>query len=87
MTEVEINEYFDHLEQSLEGINPDNLLNFDETNMSDDPGQCIVIVRRNKKRALKIMVNSKSSTSVMFCVSASGRTEMIELDLYTPMCI
>lgn len=74
VTEVEINEYFDHLEQSLEGINPDNLLNFDETNMSDDPGQSIVIVRRNKKRALKIMDNSKSSTSVMFCVSASGRT-------------
>ena len=34
-----INIYFDNLEKSLEGIAPANIMNFDETNLSDDPGQ------------------------------------------------
>lgn len=70
----DLHEYFDNLQQSLDGIEPENLLNYDETNLTDDPGQTEVVVRRNKKRAYKIMDSSKSSTSVMFCVSASGTT-------------
>lgn len=34
-----INEYFDFLEKELEGIPPSNIYNYDETNLTDDPGQ------------------------------------------------
>ncbi|KAG5896931.1 hypothetical protein JTB14_030484 [Gonioctena quinquepunctata] len=41
-------------------------------NFYDYPGRSEVIVRRGSKRAKKIMDTSKSATSVMFAVSASG---------------
>lgn len=67
-----VNTYFDKLERSLVGVTPDAIVNYDETNFCDDPGKSKVVVRRGAKRAEKIMDTSKSSTSVMFSVSASG---------------
>ena len=34
-----VNEYFDNLESVLEGIPPHYIFNYDETNLSDDPGR------------------------------------------------
>ena len=34
-----IGEYFDNVEKELEGVSPHNILNFDETNVTDDPGK------------------------------------------------
>lgn len=73
ITAVEMNAYFDNLEECLHDIDPDNIINYDETNLTDDPGQVKVVVRRGVKRALRVMDNSKSSTSLMFAVSASGK--------------
>ncbi|KAG5890972.1 hypothetical protein JTB14_028650 [Gonioctena quinquepunctata] len=73
ITAVEINAYFDNLEECLTDVDPDNIINYDETNLTDDPGQVKVVVRRGVKRALRVMDNSKSSTSLMFAVTASGR--------------
>lgn len=33
-----INSYFHHLEKSLEDVSPENIINYDETNLSDNPG-------------------------------------------------
>ncbi|KAG5862158.1 hypothetical protein JTB14_000643 [Gonioctena quinquepunctata] len=63
-----INGYFDNLSKVLKDVH----VNYDETNFTDDPGRIKVIVRKQSKRAEKVMDTSKSSTSVMFSFSASG---------------
>lgn len=67
-----INKYFDNLSESLIGIPPEAVVNYDETNFTDDPGRKKVVVRRTSKRAEHIMDTSKAATSVMFSCSASG---------------
>lgn len=67
-----INKYFDELEKSLEGIQPDAIINYDETNMTDDPGKQKVIVRRGCKHAHRVLDSSKTSQSLMFAGTASG---------------
>lgn len=67
-----INAYFDNLAVTLENIPPQNIVNYDDTNFIDDPGRTKVLIRKNAKQADSIMDSSKSSTSVMFCVDASG---------------
>lgn len=46
-----VNNYFNHLETSLAGLPPGNILNYDETNLGDDPGRKKVITKilRRKK--------------------------------------
>lgn len=67
-----INYYFDHLEQSLDGVPPMNIVNYDETNLSDDAGRKKVIVKRGCKYPERVMNTSKSSTSIMFAVTGDG---------------
>lgn len=67
-----INEFFDNLEQSVEGVPAENIVNYDETNVKDDPGLKKVIVRRGCKYPERVMNNTKTSFSVMFAGSASG---------------
>lgn len=64
--------YFDHLETTLENVEADNIINYDETNLTDDPGKIRVIVRRGVKHAHRTIDFSKSSTSVMFAATGSG---------------
>ena len=45
VSEEIISVYFDNLEQSLNEIPPENIFNYDETNVTDDPGSKMVIVR------------------------------------------
>ena len=68
-----VNSYFDHLEKELQGIPDSNIFNYDETNLTDDPGSNQVIVKRGLCRVERIVEHSKSSTSVMFCGSADGK--------------
>lgn len=67
-----IKQYFDNLKNSLAGIPPELILNYDETNMTDDPGKSKVITRRGCKHPERIMDSSKSSVSVMFSGTAAG---------------
>ena len=68
-----VNSYFDHLQKELEGIPASNIFNYDETNLSDDPGSLEVIVHRGLRRVERVVEHSKSCTSVMFCGSADGK--------------
>lgn len=67
-----INQYFDNISETFQDIPPENIINYDETNFTDDPGRIKVLVRRKSKRAEKVMDSSKSATSVMFACTASG---------------
>ncbi|KAJ8939905.1 hypothetical protein NQ318_023246, partial [Aromia moschata] len=44
-----ISEYFNNLEQTLNNVPPNAIINYDETNLCDDPGRSKVLVRRGAK--------------------------------------
>ena len=67
-----VNTYFDHLEEELRGIPPSNIFNYDETNVTDDPGSIEVIVSRGRRRVERTVEHSNDSTSIMFCGNANG---------------
>ena len=71
----EVSAYFNNLEQTLkdgEEIPPSNLFNYDETNLSDNPGVKKCIFKRGTKYAERIKDNTKASISIMYCGSATG---------------
>ena len=65
--------FFSHLEKELEGILPQNVWNYDETNLMDDPGNKKVITRRGAKYPEQIRNSSKACTSLMFCGNSAGQ--------------
>lgn len=67
-----LNLYYDRLEETLKDIPPENILNYDESGFTDDPGKSKVVVRKNARHAERIMDHSKTNTSVMFCVAGNG---------------
>lgn len=67
-----INEYFDQLETELKDVPPSNVVNYDETNLCDDPGRRLIISRRGCKYPERIMNSTKSSISVMFAAAGDG---------------
>jgi len=64
--------YFDNFETTLDGVPPTNIINFDETNLMNDPGQKKCLYRRGCKYPERVMNNTKASTSIMFAGTASG---------------
>ena len=72
VNEEVINKYFDHLENSLEDIPTINIFNYDETNITDDPGAKLVITHWGCNRVEKVTNHSKSSISIMFAGQADG---------------
>jgi len=68
----EVKTYFENLEKELKDIPPQNIINYDETNLSDDPKRKRVIVKRGCKYPERVMNSSKTSTSIMFAAAADG---------------
>ncbi|XP_025192477.1 uncharacterized protein LOC112592588, partial [Melanaphis sacchari] len=67
-----ISEYFDNLQQVIEHVPPQNIYNYDETNLQDNPGKKKLIFQRGIKYPERVQNHSKSATSIMFCGSATG---------------
>lgn len=63
-----IKQYLNKLSTTVEEVDADVIINYDETNMTDDPGRKKVILHHGVKYADYIKDTSKSSTSVMFSV-------------------
>jgi len=68
----DVTKYFDELQTTLHGIPPENLINYDETNITDDPGAKHVICHRGIKRVERKIYHSKTAVSLMFSISADG---------------
>lgn len=69
-----ISNYIDRLAPELDGVPPENIYNYDETNLCDDPGKKKIICRRGTKYPEHIMNSTKISFSVMFCGNAAGES-------------
>lgn len=67
-----VNRFFNNLTNTLAGVPPENVINYDETNLTDDPKAKLMIFRKGTKHAERIMNTSKSSVSIMFACSAKG---------------
>ena len=67
-----INNFFDNVTETLTDVPPSNIMNYDETNLADDPGRAKVIVKKGSKHPERIMNSSKSSVSVMYDACADG---------------
>ncbi|XP_074037924.1 uncharacterized protein [Leptinotarsa decemlineata] len=65
-------EFFGNSESTLKNVEPTHIVNYDETNLTDDPGKQKVLCRRGSKRVEIIQDFSKSSTSIMMAITASG---------------
>lgn len=72
VSRTSLGEYFDNLEQVVKDVPPANIFNYDESNVSDDPGKKIGTYKRRVKYPEKAMNFSKSATSIMVCGSADG---------------
>ena len=79
VNEETLNKYLDNLYLELKDIPPENIYNYDETNITDNPGSKSVIVRRGHgNRVEKKQEYSKQSTSLMFKVTPN------RLFIFTP---
>lgn len=72
VSEEMVRNYFEQLAVTVEGVDPGNILNYDETNLTDDPKTKMMIFRKATKHPERIMNTTKSSTSIMFAITASG---------------
>lgn len=63
--------YFENLRSSLHNIPPKNILNYDETNLADNPGSTKCIFKR-KVNPERVMNTTKGNISIMFAAVANG---------------
>lgn len=61
-----------HRKNTLGNVPSSNIFNYDESNLTDDPGKKIGIFRRGVKYPEKAMNSYKSATSIMICGSVDG---------------
>lgn len=64
--------FIENLSKELIDVPPSNIWNFDETNLTDDPGKKKVLVKKGSKYPELIRNASKTSISVMFSGNAAG---------------
>lgn len=67
-----IENYMDNLKEEVKDVPPTNIFNYDETNLTDDPGNKKVICKRGAKYVENICNFSKSATSIMMAGNAAG---------------
>lgn len=66
-------EYIQNLEEAVKDVPPENIWNYDETNLSDDLGHKRILTKRGTKYPEVKRDSSKSSTSFMFAGNAEGQ--------------
>ena len=67
-----VQEFFDYYTKSVEGIPPENIINYDETNFSDNPGTKKCLFKKGTKYCEQVKNTSKQAYSVMFSGTAAG---------------
>lgn len=72
LTYETVTEYFLELKDTVKDVHPEAIVNYDESNLTDDPGNKKIICRRGTKHPTKIIDTSKQSYSVMFSGTATG---------------
>ncbi|KAJ8954924.1 hypothetical protein NQ314_006998 [Rhamnusium bicolor] len=72
--------FFNNINNALNDVENFNIYNYDESNVTDDPGAKKFVVPRNTKRVERVQNHSRTSISIMVCGTANG-------DLLPPMVV
>lgn len=73
ITPAILDEFFHNAELEFKDIPPENIINYDETNLTDNPGSQKFIFKRGVKYPERIVNNCpKSAISLMYAGTASG---------------
>lgn len=67
-----VSNFFNKLQKEMSGIPKQNIWNYDETNLVNDPGAGKIITKRGTKCPERIKNSSKACTSIMECGNAAG---------------
>lgn len=70
--EAVLRDYITNLTSVVADVPASNVWNYDESNLTDDPGRKKVIAKRGCKYPERICNSSKTSISLMMCGSAAG---------------
>ena len=68
--ETALREMFSNIDHLI--LPPTHIWNYDETNVTDNPGAKTVIVRRGTKRVENVSEYSKVAISIVACCNAAG---------------
>ncbi len=63
----DVNEFFNHFVKSMEGLEPANLLNFEETNFRDDTNVKKYICKKGTKYCETVINTSKQAELNKYC--------------------
>ena len=80
MSVEEIEKYVKNLKETLKDLPPSNIISYDETNLTDEPGKSKCVFKHGVRYLECIMNSTKSVTSIMFAANAVG-------DVMTPYVI
>jgi len=69
----DIDRYISNLKGVVEGVSASNIINYDETNLTDNPGRSKCVFKRGTKYPERVMNESKASISLMFAGTADGQ--------------
>lgn len=64
--------YLRNVRPLIENVPASNIFNYDETNITDDPGAKVILTRRGTKRVENIKDHSRVAISLMACGAADG---------------
>ena len=73
MDERILREFHENLEKEVTGVPPENIWNFDERALVNDPGRTKCIMKRGTRYPERVINNTKAGVSVMFCGNAVGK--------------
>lgn len=74
MPEDVISNFIENIDKELKSVPPENIFNYDESNLCDDPGKKTILCRRGTKYPETIVNATKVNFTVMFCGNAAGET-------------
>lgn len=68
----DVEKFISNWGKTVEGVPPEAIINYDETNLRDDPGTRKCLFRKGTKYPEKVLNTSKQAYSVMFAGTAAG---------------
>jgi len=72
ITKEVVKNYFNSLSQSIENVSPCSIVNYNETNFTDDPKKHKITTKRGSKQTENIVDSSKTSISVIMAGNDIG---------------
>lgn len=72
LRQEDVESFFVNWTRVAANVPPENIINYDETNLQDNPGAKKVLVRRGSKYPEEVRDHTKTAISVMFAGTASG---------------